>query len=106
MAWSKLHSIFNACALKIPTGAFLWCISMSGPAESKIELKDAKVYIHLPDKATRSKILHIDIEHPMINEIIKPKEATYAAGKYGGVFIGLKKEMIERASKVLKKKMD
>ena len=80
--------------------------SMSGPAKSKIELKNAKVYLHLPDEATRSKILHIDIEHPIINEIIKPKEATYAAGKSGGVFIGLKKEMIERANKVLKKKMD
>lgn len=78
---------------------------MSGPAKSKIELKNAKVYVHLPDKATRSKILHMDIEHSLINEIIKPKEATYAAGKNGGVFIGLKKEMIERANKILKNGM-
>ncbi len=78
---------------------------MSGPAKSKIELKNAKVYIHLSDKATGSKILHIDIEPPLINEIIKPKEATYAAGKKGGVFIGLKKEMIERAKRLLKNGM-
>ncbi|MEW6069712.1 MAG: hypothetical protein AB1485_03765 [Candidatus Thermoplasmatota archaeon] len=76
---------------------------MTGPAKSKIELKNAKVYIHLPDKATRSKILHIDIEHPVINEIIKPNEATYASGKVGGAFIGLKKEMIERANRFLER---
>jgi len=37
-------------------------------------------------------------------KVIKPKEATYAAGKKGGCFIGLKKEMIKRAEKIIKKK--
>jgi hypothetical protein len=75
---------------------------MTGPAESKIEIP-AKVYIHKRDPATRSKIPHIDIESPVLNEIIKPNEATFVSGKEGGVFIGLKREMLERLEKVLQK---
>lgn len=74
---------------------------MSGPGEGKKELKGAKVYIHQKGKS-RAMVTHIDIEHPDINKIIKPKEATYAAGKEGGCFIGLKKEMIKRTEKLLK----
>lgn len=73
---------------------------MTGPAESKIEI-DAKVYIHKRDPATRSKIPHIDIESPVLNEIIKPNEATFVSGKEGGVFIGLKREMLARLERVL-----
>lgn len=74
---------------------------MSGPAKSKIEIP-AKVYIHKRDLETRSKIPHIDIESPVLNEIIKPNEATFASGKPGGVFIGLKRDMLARLEKVLK----
>jgi hypothetical protein len=55
---------------------------MSGPAESKIEI-EAKVYIHKRDPSTRSKIPHIDIEAPILNEIIKPNESTFVSGKLG-----------------------
>ena len=75
---------------------------MTGKAKGKKLLRGAKVYIHEKGKA-RARITHIDIEHPSINKIIKPKEATYAAGKKGGCFIGLKKEMIKRAEKLIKK---
>ena len=75
---------------------------MTGKAEGKIELKGAKVYIHVKGKA-KARITHLDIEHSMINKIIKPKEATYCAGKEGGCFIGLKKEMLKRAEKLIKK---
>ncbi|MEM3405775.1 MAG: hypothetical protein QW117_02250 [Candidatus Pacearchaeota archaeon] len=75
---------------------------MTGKSEGKYELKNAKVYIHEEGKSN-AKITHIDIEHPLINEIIKPKESTYAAGKEGGCFIGLRKEMLERVKKVIKK---
>jgi len=70
---------------------------MTGPLPTKKELKGAKVYIHYPDEYAR--VIHIDIEHPEINDIIKPKESTYCAGKEGGCFIGLKKEMQERIKK-------
>ena len=76
---------------------------MSGAAEGKILLKGAKVYIHIKGKA-KARITHIDLEHPLINKIIKPKEATYCAGKIGGCFIGLKKEMLKRAARLIKKK--
>jgi len=76
---------------------------MSGEGEGKYELKGAKVYLHEQGKSN-ARITHIDIEHPEINKIIKPKEATYCAGKEGGCFIGLKKEMLERAKKLIGKK--
>ncbi len=77
---------------------------MSGPAKSKIEIKGVKVYIHKKDPLTNSRIIHIDIESDELNKIIKDKEATYCAGKPGGVFIGLKKEMLERAKKLVEEK--
>lgn len=76
---------------------------MSGAGEGKKLLGKANVYLHEKGKSL-AKVTHIDVELDEINEIIKPNEATYVQGKEGGVFIGLKKEMIERAEKVLKTK--
>ena len=75
---------------------------MSGPGEGKIKLGKADVYLHVKGKSN-ARITHIDIELDELNDIIKDKEATYCAGKPGGVFLGLKKEMIERAEKLIKK---
>lgn len=75
---------------------------MAGPAEGKHPIK-CKVYIHEKGKAN-ARITHIDIESPEIEKIIKPGEATYCAGKEGGCFIGLKKEMLGRAKKFIEKK--
>lgn len=74
---------------------------MSGPAEGKHLLKGVKVYLHEAGKA-RAKIMHIDIESSELSKIIKPGESTYCAGKPGGCFIGLKKEMLKRAERLLK----
>lgn len=74
---------------------------MSGKAEGKYLLKEAKVYIHEKGKSL-ARITHIDVEHPLIGKIIG-KKSTYCAGKEGGCFIGLKKEMIKRAEEALKK---
>jgi hypothetical protein len=46
----------------------------------------------------------IDVEHPDLNEIIEPGENTYVGGKDGGVFIGLKDEMLERAEAYLEER--
>lgn len=70
---------------------------MAGDHPSKIELEDAKVYIHKKDKASGSQNIHIDVEHEDLNEIVEPGENTFVGGKKGGVFIGLKDGMIERA---------
>jgi hypothetical protein len=74
---------------------------MSGDHPSKHELEDAKVYIHEKDEASSSQNIHIDIEHPKINEVIEPGENSFVGGKKGGVFIGLKDQMIERAEKLV-----
>ena len=74
---------------------------MSGRAPGKTEILGAKVYIHRQDPATRSKVIHIDIESEELNKIIKDGERTYCGGKKGGIFIGLKKNMLERAKEYL-----
>lgn len=76
---------------------------MSGPGEGKIKLGKAEVYLHLKGKSGAT-VTHIDIELPTLNSIIKKGESTYVGGKEGGVFIGLKKEMIQRTEKIYVKK--
>ena len=78
---------------------------MSGPGEGKIKIGKADIYIHLKGKSGAS-VTHIDIESDELNKIIKPGENTYVGAKEGGVFLGLKKEMIKRAEKIAKKKAD
>lgn len=75
---------------------------MSGPGPGKKLLGKASVYIHEKGKSN-ARITHVDIELPGLNDIVKPGEATYVQGKKGGVFIGLRKEMIARAERKLKK---
>ncbi|MBC5793158.1 MAG: hypothetical protein H8Z69_03925 [Nanohaloarchaea archaeon] len=70
---------------------------MAGSPPSKIELEEAKVYIHKKDESSGSQNIHIDVEYPKLNEIIESGENTFVGGKNGGVFIVLKDEMIERA---------
>ncbi len=77
---------------------------MAGPAKSKIEIKGVKVYLHKKDPETNSRIMHIDIESEELAKVIHDKEATYCAGKPGGVFIGLKSSMIKRAEKLAEEK--
>lgn len=74
---------------------------MSGPGEGKKFLGKANVYLHEKGKSL-ARATHIDIELDKLNDIIKNREATYCAGKEGGVFIGLKKEMLKRAEKLIK----
>ncbi len=76
---------------------------MTGPGEGKHLLGKANVYLHEKGKSN-ARITHIDIELDKLNEIIKPGENSYVGAKEGGVFIGLKKEMIKRAEKVIKRK--
>lgn len=70
---------------------------MTGPHPAKFELEDARVYIHVKDEASGANVTHIDVEHPALDEIIESDENSFVGGKDGGVFIGLKDEMIERA---------
>ena len=76
---------------------------MSGPGYGKKLLGKANVYIHEKGKSNAS-VTHIDIELDELNKIIKPGENSFVGSKHGGVFIGLKKEMIKRAEKLLKGK--
>ena len=75
---------------------------MSGQGEGKIKLGKAVFYLHVKGKSGAT-VTHIDIELDEINKILKPGESTYVGAKEGGVFIGLKKEMINRAEKIAEK---
>lgn len=75
---------------------------MSGEGEGKIKLGKADIYLHVKGKSN-ARITHIDIEAEVLNDIIKDGEATYCAGKQGGVFLGLKKEMLSRTEKLAEK---
>jgi len=74
---------------------------MSGKGEGKIHLGKADVYIHIKGKS-RASVTHLDIELDNLNHIVYPGEATYCGGKEGGIFLGLKKEMIIRADAIAK----
>lgn len=76
---------------------------MSGPAPGKIKIGKADVYIHLKG-VSGSTVTHIDVELDALNDILRPGENSYVGAKGGGVFIGLKKEMIERAERIAKGK--
>jgi len=76
---------------------------MSGPGEGKIHLGKADVYLHVKGKSGES-VTHVDIELDELNDVIKPKESSFVGGKEGGVFLGLRKEMIKRAEKLVKGK--
>lgn len=76
---------------------------MSGPGEGKIRLGKAEVYLHGKGKSGAT-VTHLDIELDALNEIIKAGENSYVGGKEGGVFIGLKKEMLKRAEELYEKK--
>jgi len=75
---------------------------MSGAGYGKKLIGKANVYIHEKGKSN-ARITHLDIELEELNRIIGPGEASYVQGKEGGVFIGLKKEMIKRAEDILDK---
>jgi len=78
---------------------------MSGAGFGKKLIGKANVYIHEKGKSN-ARITHVDIELDELNDIIKPGEASYVQAKEGGVFIGLKKEMIKRAENILKKEKE
>ena len=77
---------------------------MSSPSEGKIKLGKADVYLHIKGKSGAT-ITHLDIELQELNKIIKSGENSYVGGKEGGVFLGLKKEMIKRAEEIAKRKL-
>ena len=76
---------------------------MSGQGEGKIKLGKADVYLHVKGKSGAT-VTHVDIELDELNDIMKPGENSYVGAKDGGVFIGLKKEMIKRAESIIDKK--
>lgn len=65
-------------------------------------LEGAVVYVHMVRRSEGGEsLVHIDVEHPEINDIILAKEASYVGGKEGGLFIGLRPTQAKRAEDFL-----
>jgi hypothetical protein len=68
----------------------------------KYVLEGAVVYVHLTKHArTGEPLLHIDVMHPELNDIILPKESTYVGGQEGGFYVGLRPTQLKRAEEFL-----
>lgn len=48
---------------------------------SKIELENAKVYIHKKDKESGSQNIHIDVEHDDLTNVIEPGKTVLSVEK-------------------------
>jgi hypothetical protein len=129
---------------------------MTGPGEGKLLLKNAKVYLdnkEIPAEVyihvkgySLARVTHLDIEHEILNEIIKPekgyfysiygveggikvkfgnqkfllilhpfltevlkngeKTRTWVGGKFGGIYIGFRKEQIVKLEKIAREKFN
>lgn len=84
-------------------GRLVWleAISADDSGGPRYELVGARVFIHASEQGGE-RLLHLDIDHPDLNKIIPPREASYVGGREGGVFIGLRPSQSERAESYLK----
>jgi len=71
----------------------------------KIPLGTAQVYLHLPQREQGVFNFHLDVESPVIAELMMGLPPTVCGGKPCGCFIGLRKAMIERARALFKKEI-
>lgn len=71
---------------------------------NRIVFDGAKVVLHLVDEASGSYLLHLEVLHPELGHIVLPKEASFAGGIYGGLYVALTPQMAERAEAFLKRR--
>lgn len=72
----------------------------------RVVLEGAVVYIHLVERSAGGEsLIHIDVEHPDLNDIIVSRESTYAGGKKGGIFIGLRLQQAQRAQEYVQARL-
>jgi hypothetical protein len=65
-------------------------------------LEGAEVFVHVTKhERTGESLVHIDVLHPELNDIILPKESTYVGGQKGGFYVGLRPTQIKRAEEFL-----
>lgn len=77
---------------------------MAGPEQDgkRYVLEGAVVYLHVVERSgSGESLVHIDVEHPDLNDIIVARESSYVGGKPGGLFIGLRSEQAKRAEEYL-----
>lgn len=72
---------------------------MAGDCPGKTRIEDVDVFIHEPNDNDGTTHVHVDIEHPLLAEILDG-ESTYCGAKGGGAFIGLKDEQADNAEEI------
>lgn len=65
----------------------------------KTQLEEAEVFIHEPEDATGATVVHVDIYHEVLSELLGG-ESTFAKGTDGGALIGLTSEQQDRAREI------
>lgn len=73
---------------------------MAGPCPGKTRIPNVDVFIHEPNDNDGTTNVHIDLEHPLLAEIIETDESTFVGGKPAGAFIGLRTKQADRASEI------
>jgi hypothetical protein len=69
---------------------------MSEAEGERYTLEGARVYLHVTHHEGE-RVIHLDVDHPDINEFLLPKEASYAGGREGGLYVGFRPAQLERA---------
>lgn len=74
------------------------------PDPNRLEFEGAKVALHLVDETSGSYLLHLEVLHPELANIVLPREASFAGGIDGGLYVALTPQMAERAEAFLKRR--
>ena len=74
---------------------------MSEDEGERFELEGARVFLHVTYHGDE-RVVHLDIDHPDLNAIVLPREASYVGGREGGIYVGLRPQQLERAETYLK----
>ena len=74
---------------------------MSETEGERYVLEGARVSLHVTEE-NGERFIHLDVDHPDLNNIVLPKEASYVGGKEGGIYVGLRAKQVERAEEYLR----
>lgn len=70
---------------------------------TRYTLEGARVYLHITGEGS-DRFVHLDVDHPDLNDIIQPREPSYVGGREGGIYIGFRPHQEERAEAYLRER--
>ena len=67
----------------------------------RYELAGARVFVHVTRHGDE-RIIHLDVDHEDLGGLIPLRESTYAGGRDGGIYVGLRPNQVSRAEDFLR----